>query len=129
MSFEGIVNYINNFQRDKAIDNGKKWTDQFVKKVICQKCNGHRLKTESLHFKFAEKNIAELADMDIDELYNWFSNVEEQLSDKQKIIARDILKEIRERLSFLLNVSAGYYSPITNENTKSFWGFHFGVGI
>ncbi len=120
LSFEGIVNYINNFQRDKAIDNGKKWTDQFVKKVICPKCNGHRLKKESLHFKFAEKNIAELADMDIDELYNWFSNVEEQLSDKQKIIARDILKEIRERLSFLLNVGLNYLA--LNRTARSLSG-------
>ncbi|MFC2104235.1 excinuclease ABC subunit UvrA [Bacteroidota bacterium] len=108
LSFEGIVNYINNFQQDRAIENGRKWTDQFVKKVICPKCNGDRLKKESLHFKIAEKNIAELSEMDIDELFSWFKNVEVKLSDKQKIIARDILKEIRERLTFLLDVGLNY---------------------
>ena len=120
LSFDGIVNYINNFQRDKAIDNGKKWTDQFVKKVTCPKCNGHRLKKESLHFKVAEKNIAEIANMDIDELYDWFSNLEEQLSDKQKIIARDILKEIKERLSFLLDVGLNYLA--LNRTARSLSG-------
>jgi len=120
LSFEGIVNYINNFQRDKAIDNGKKWTDQFVKKITCPKCNGHRLKKESLHFKVAEKNIAELANMDIDELYNWFSNVEEKLSDKQKIIARDVVKEIRERLIFLLDVGLNYLA--LNRTARSLSG-------
>ncbi len=120
LSFDGIVNYINNFQRDKAIDNGKKWTDQFVKKVTCPKCNGHRLKKESLHFKVAEKNITEIANMDIDELYDWFSNLEEQLSDRQNIIARDILKEIRERLSFLLNVGLNYLA--LNRTARSLSG-------
>ncbi len=120
LSFDGIVNYINNFQRDKAIDNGKKWTDQFVKKVTCPKCNGHRLKKESLHFKVAEKNIAEIANMDIDELYDWFSNLEEQFSDKQKIIARDILKEIKERLSFLLDVGLNYLA--LNRTARSLSG-------
>jgi excinuclease ABC subunit A len=120
LSFEGIVNYINNFQRDKAIDNGKKWTDQFVKKVTCPKCNGNRLKKESLHFKVAEKNIAELANMDIDELYNWFSNIEEKLSDKQKIIARDVVKEIRERLIFLLDVGLNYLA--LNRTARSLSG-------
>ncbi len=120
LSFDGIVNYINNFQRDKAIDNGKKWTDQFVKKVICPKCNGHRLKKESLHFKVAEKNIAEIANMDIDELYDWFGNLEEQFSDKQKIIARDILKEIRERLLFLLDVGLNYLA--LNRTARSLSG-------
>ncbi len=120
LSFDGIVNYINNFQRDKAIDNGKKWTDQFVKKVTCPKCNGHRLKKESLHFKVAEKNITEIANMDIDELYDWFSNLEEQLSDRQKIIARDILKEIKERLSFLLDVGLNYLA--LNRTARSLSG-------
>ena len=110
LSFEGIVNYINTFQQEKAAESGKKWTDQYVKKVTCPVCHGDRLRDESLHFKVADKNIADVSRMDIDELANWFANVEEKLSEKQKIIARDILKEIRERLSFLLDVGLNYLS-------------------
>ena len=120
LSFEGIINYVNNFQQDKAFENGKKWTDQYVKKVTCPKCNGDRLKKESLHFKFAGKNIAELSAMDIDELMNWFQNVDEHLSDKQKIIGRDVLKEIKERLSFLLDVGLNYLS--LNRTARSLSG-------
>jgi excinuclease ABC subunit A len=120
LSFEGIVNYINNFQQDNAIDSGKKWTDQYVKKVNCPKCNGDRLKKESLHFKVAEKNIAELSEMDIDELLNWFNNVDEKLSERQGIIARDVLKEIKERLSFLLDVGLNYLS--LNRTARSLSG-------
>ena len=120
LSFEGIINYINNFQQDKAFENGKKWTDQYVKKATCPKCNGDRLKKESLHFKVAGKNIAELSAMDIDELNNWFQNIDEHLSDKQKIIGRDVLKEIKERLSFLLDVGLNYLS--LNRTARSLSG-------
>lgn len=120
LSFEGVVNYINNFQQEKAAESGKKWSDQFVKKVTCPQCNGDRLKKESLHFKVAEKNIAQLSSMDIDELYNWFNNIEDQLSDKQKIIGRDVLKEIRERLSFLLDVGLNYLA--LNRTARSLSG-------
>ncbi len=120
LSFEGIVNYINNFQQEKAAENGKKWTDQFVKKITCPKCNGNRLQKESLHFKVADKNIAELSAMDIDELYNWLQDIEEKLSDKQRIIAHEILKEIRERLSFLLDVGLNYLA--LNRTARSLSG-------
>lgn len=120
LSFEGIVNYINNFQQEKAIDNGKKWTDQYVKKVTCPKCKGDRLKQESLYFKVAEKNIAELASMDIDELYNWLQTIENKLTEKQKLIAHDVLKEIRERLSFLLDVGLNYLA--LNRTARSLSG-------
>jgi excinuclease ABC subunit A len=120
LSFEGIINYVNNFQQEKALESGKKSAFQFVKKVTCPKCNGDRLKKESLHFKVAEKNIAELSNMDVDELSVWFENIEEKLSDKQNIIARDILKEIRERLSFLLDVGLNYLS--LNRTARSLSG-------
>lgn len=120
LSFEGIVNYINNFQQEKASDNGRKWTDQYVKKVTCPKCKGDRLKEESLHFKVAEKNIAELASMDIDELHNWLQNIEDKLSEKQKLIAHDVLKEIRERISFLLDVGLNYLA--LNRTARSLSG-------
>lgn len=108
LSFEGIVNYINNIQQDKAASSGRKWSGQFVKKVVCPKCEGARLKEESLHFKIADKNIAELSSMDISDLYSWFQNIEDRLSDKQNLIAREVLKEIRERISFLLDVGLNY---------------------
>jgi len=120
LSLEGIVNYINNFQQEKAADSGKKWTDQFVKRVTCPKCNGARLKEESLHFKVSEKNIAELSALDIDELYDWFDGIEVNLSEKQNLIAKDILKEIRERITFLLDVGLNYLS--LNRTARSLSG-------
>jgi excinuclease ABC subunit A len=110
LSFEGIVNYIQNYQQEQTSGNGKKWTDQFVRKVECPKCKGNRLKEESLHFRVAEKNIAELSHMDIEELFDWFKELPSYLTEKQKLIARDIIKEISERLSFLLDVGLNYLS-------------------
>ena len=120
LSFEGIINYLNNFQTESSSDSEKKITGQYVKRVTCPECNGNRLKKESLYFKIAEKNIAELSDMDIDALYNWFLHVEGSLSEKQKIIARDILKEIKERLTFLLDVGLDYLS--LNRTSRSLSG-------
>jgi excinuclease ABC subunit A len=120
LNFEGIINYIGNYQSDSSAEEGKNWTDQYVQKVVCPECKGTRLKKESLFFKIAEKNIAELSDMDIDLLYQWFSTIETQLSDKQKQIGRDVLKEIRERLSFLLDVGLNYLS--LNRTSRSLSG-------
>jgi len=120
LSFEGIINYLNNFQIDSNSDTEKKLTDQYVRKVTCPECNGNRLKKESLYFKIAEKNIAELSNMDIDALYNWFINSEDLLSEKQKMIARDVLKEIKERLTFLLDVGLNYLS--LNRTSRSLSG-------
>lgn len=120
LSFEGIVNYINNFQQENAAEHGKKGNDQYVKKVTCPKCNGSRLNKESLHFKVADKNIAQLSEMDIDALLVWFSHVEDKLSERQQIIARDIIKEIKERLSFLLDVGLNYLS--LNRTARSLSG-------
>ncbi|MDY6801034.1 MAG: excinuclease ABC subunit UvrA [Bacteroidota bacterium] len=110
LSFEGIVNYINNYQQEQFSSGSKKRTEQYIKKVVCPKCNGNRLKKESLHFKVAEKNIAELSNLDIDELYQWFQELPKHLTEKQNLIARDIIKEISERLSFLLDVGLNYLS-------------------
>jgi len=110
LNFEGIVNYIHNYQQEQFSSSNKKRTEQYIKKVVCPKCNGNRLKTESLHFKVAEKNIAELSNLDIDELYHWFQELPQHLTEKQNLIARDIIKEISERLSFLLDVGLNYLS-------------------
>jgi len=110
LNFEGIVNYIHNYQQEQFSISSKKQTEQYIKKVVCPKCNGNRLKMESLHFKVAEKNIAELSNLDIDELYQWFKELPQHLTEKQNLIARDIIKEISERLSFLLDVGLNYLS-------------------
>ena len=110
LNFEGVVNFISNYQSETASENSKNWSDQYIKKVTCSDCNGTRLKQESLFFKIAEKNIAELSAMDIDQLYLWFSTVENQLTEKQKLIAHDVIKELKERLSFLLEVGLNYLS-------------------
>lgn len=110
LSFEGVVNYVANLQ-NSVNENGekhKRWVTQFIKQVTCPECNGQRLKRESLHFKIHNKNIAELASMDIKELAEWLDNVEQFLNDKQKKIAHEILKELRTRVKFLLDVGLYY---------------------
>lgn len=110
LSFDGIISYI---QNHNSIDNSRteqKWAGQFIRKGVCPECNGGRLKRESLHFRLNEKSIAELSAMDINELSSWFNSLEPYLSDKQNIIAKDILKEIRNRLKFLLDVGLNYLS-------------------
>ncbi len=109
LSFEGIVNYITNLQNNN--DNNLKeqsWAQQFVRKITCPDCLGHRLKKESLHFRIHDKNIAELAEMDIGELANWLSDIEKFLNDRQKTIATEVLKELRTRVKFLLDVGLDY---------------------
>ena len=110
LSFEGIINHIQNQAGEGNGSNGKQQVKQFIRKVSCPHCNGKRLKPEMLYFKINEKNIAELSAMDIGELALWFSHIEDHLSERQNIIARDILKEIRSRLGFLLDVGLNYLS-------------------
>ncbi len=112
LSFEGVVTYINNIQAT-ASSNGEgvsSWTSQFIKKVVCPVCNGQRLNKESLFFRILDKNISELASMDIIDLSKWLDNVEKHLSERQRKIATEILKELRTRVQFLLNIGLGYLS-------------------
>ena len=110
LSFDGIVSFIQNQNGDSRSMSDHKWANQFVKKVVCEDCKGARLKKESLHFKIDHKNISELSKMDISELSEWFHDLESRLNEKQKIIASDILKEIRNRLGFMLDVGLTYLS-------------------
>ena len=111
LSFEGVVNYIGSlYQNGNNSKNRKRWTHQYIKHSICTECKGSRLKKESRYFKIHDKNIAELSGMDIRELSQWFDNVENHLTGRQKIIASEILKEIRIRLFFLLDVGLEYLS-------------------
>src|SRR5690606_28383673 len=99
--FEGIVNFLEK-QRDEGSEAIRKWVEDFMAVQVCPECNGARLKKESLHFKIHDKNIAELALMDIQQLSKWFIGLEEKISEKQRIIATEVLKEIRKRIGFLL---------------------------
>ena len=108
LTFEGVINYIHNHNGENNTRSQQKWANQFVRKITCPECGGSRLKKESRYFRIDGKNISELAGMDISSLYEWFLNLEERLSEKQKAIARDVLKEIRNRLKFLLDVGLNY---------------------
>jgi len=109
IAFEGIASFIAKQADDEQATAGlKKWAAGFMHTTECPDCKGARLKKESLHFKIAEKNIAELAMMDIDELASWFKELPAKLNNRQKAIASDILKEINKRIGFLLDVGLEY---------------------
>ncbi|HBA31631.1 MAG TPA: excinuclease ABC subunit A, partial [Parabacteroides goldsteinii] len=90
--------------------SAQKWAGQFIKMTTCPECNGQRLNKEALHYRIADKNIAEISSYDISELYDWLDGIEDRLDQKQKQIAIEILKEIRSRLKFLLDVGLDYLS-------------------
>lgn len=110
IDFEGIIAFINNQHQNAESTSIKRWAKGFMDEVCCNHCDGKRLKKEALHFKIAGKNISDLAQMDITELAFWFQNIEKDLSEKQLIIAAEILKEIRTRIQFLLDVGLDYLS-------------------
>ena len=109
-TYEGIVKYIQMMQEKEASATAQKWADQFAKTDVCPECKGARLNREALHFRIHDKNIYELASMDINELYDWLENVEPHLESKQQKIAAEILKELKSRLRFLLDVGLDYLS-------------------
>ncbi len=119
MSFEGIVNWISSQYSENPTKAFSRWAEGFMNKSNCSSCGGTRLKKESLYFKIAEKNIAEIAEMDIKEMFDWFSSVEERLSERQNKIAKELLKEIRSRLGFLLDVGLDYLSLNRGSKTLS----------
>ena len=107
--FEGVVNMLKRwFSATTTTEALREWVEQFMELKPCDSCNGSRLRKESLWFKVDEKNISELSEMDLDLLFQWFDGIEKRLNEKQNAIAKDILKEIRERLGFLLNVGLTY---------------------
>ncbi len=110
LSYEGVAKYILMQQESEASASAQKWAGQFIKMSTCPECSGQRLNKEALHYKIAELNIAEVSDMDISELFEWLEGIEEKLDTKQKKIAVEILKEIRSRLKFLLDVGLEYLS-------------------
>lgn len=110
VTYEGVVKYIQMLQEKDASATAQKWAEQFAKTTVCPECKGAKLNKEALHFRIHDKNINELSNMDINELYDWLMKVDEFLTDKQKMIAAEILKEIRTRLKFLLDVGLDYLS-------------------
>jgi excinuclease ABC subunit A len=120
LTYEGILKYIEMQAENGASATEQKWANQFSKSIVCPECNGQRLRKESLHFKMHDKNIADLAAMDIAELAEWLGKVDAFLSEKQKTIAVEILKEIRTRLQFLLDVGLNYLS--LNRSSQSLSG-------
>ncbi len=119
IAFEGIANFIVKQNDEQSSPTIEKWIQGFMNKIPCPKCEGTRLKNESLHFKIADKNIAELANMGILELNEWFTDIEKKLSSKQNIIAKEVLKEIRTRIQFLLDVGLDYLSLNRSSRTLS----------
>ena len=111
MEYEGVVKYVRSLQQQTDISAAEqKWADQFAVTRVCPECGGARLNKEALNFRIDGKNIFELASMDIQDLYEWACNVEPRLSDRQRTIASEILKEIRTRLQFMLDVGLDYLS-------------------
>lgn len=119
LTYEGLIKYIELQQNDDASTAAQKWSEQFFSQTICPECNGDRLNKEALHFFIGDKNIADLTRMDISELHEWTQNIETELSPTQTIIAKEILKEIRNRLSFLVAVGLDYLSLNRNSATLS----------
>lgn len=110
LSYEGVAKYITMQQESEASASAQKWAGQFIRMATCPECHGQRLNQEALCYRIAGKNIAELAEMDVSELYEWVNHIEDKLDAKQQQIAVEILKEIRSRLKFLLDVGLDYLS-------------------
>ncbi|MFT6095611.1 MAG: excinuclease ABC subunit A [Nonlabens sp.] len=120
IDFEGLANFIEQTYKNNDSTSLQRWAKEFMDNVICPDCEGSRLRKESMYFRVNEKNIAELANMDIVQLVEWFDHLNVTLSRKQQQIATELLKEIRERLQFLLDVGLDYLS--INRSAKSLSG-------
>jgi len=120
IEFEGISHFIKNQYDESQSTSIKRWAKEFMDEVDCSACHGSRLKKEALYFRINEKNIFDLSVMDISELTSWFEDLDNHLNEKQKIIATEIIKEIKDRLRFLVNVGLNYLS--INRSSKSLSG-------
>ncbi|WP_111309452.1 excinuclease ABC subunit UvrA [Confluentibacter sediminis] len=120
IDFEGVANFIENQYKTAESTSLKRWAKEYMDKIVCPVCEGSRLKKESLYFKINNKNIAELANTDIVELTSWFNDLHHHLSEKQLKISEEVIKEIKSRLQFLLDVGLDYLS--LNRSSKSLSG-------
>jgi excinuclease ABC subunit A len=119
MTFEGIINFIKRLNEENPTATITKWASDFMNLSVCPECKGARLKKEALYFRIADKNISELASYDIASLFEWFANIEERLDERKNIIAKEVLKEIRSRIQFLLDVGLNYLSLNRSAKTLS----------
>lgn len=119
VDFDGLAKYIRQMADAEMSAASQRWADQFSKTAVCPECHGERLNREARSYRFAGKTIAELAQMDIAELYDFLGNVEEQLDSKRRAIAHEILKELLSRLKFLLDVGLDYLSLSRSSMTLS----------
>jgi excinuclease ABC subunit A len=119
-TWTGIINIILSHLNEHSTESYKKWARKFMQQVTCPLCKGTRLKNESLFFKIDKKNIAELSNLSLSELFDFFENIEDRLSGKQKIIATEVVKEIRKRIKFMLDVGLDYLS--LDRSSKSLSG-------
>lgn len=110
LEYGGVVGMLRRCFKGTSSDSIRRWAEDFMDAVDCQHCDGYRLKKESLHFKIDDKHIGELAQFSVTELAKWFEGLEDRMSERQNIIARDLLKEIRARIGFLLDVGLDYLS-------------------
>lgn len=118
--FEGVIPMVKRWFNSSSSESIRSWAEGFMKMTVCPDCGGARLKKESLWFKIDHKNIAELSEMGLDELMQWFTGIEKRLSNRQQAIAKEVLKEIRDRLQFLLNVGLNYLT--LNRPTRTLSG-------
>jgi excinuclease ABC subunit A len=117
--YEGVINMLRRWFSSGNSESLRDWVEQYMEMKPCESCNGTRLKKESLWFKVDQKNIAELSELNLDKLAVWFQDIEERLSKKQNAIAKDVLKEIRDRLQFLLDVGLSYLTLNRSSKTLS----------
>ena len=120
IDFEGVANFIESTYRNNDSTSLRRWSKEYMDKVVCPECEGARLKKEALYFRIFNKNIAELSQLDITDLTKWFAGIEEHLSEKQLQIAEEVIKEIRTRLQFLVDVGLTYLN--LNRSSKSLSG-------
>jgi len=117
--FEGITAFITRQYEENNSKQLARWATQFMNKVVCENCNGSRLKKEALQFRIGDKNIAELANFDIQDLQNWFQDIEGLLNEREIEISRELLKEIRKRIQFLMDIGLNYLSLNRTAKTLS----------
>lgn len=119
LTYDGLVNMLERWYNDTTSEKIRQWAEEFMTVDTCPTCHGNRLKQESLHFKINEKNISELAELDIAELSAWMERVDDTLNERQQMIAKDVLKEIRLRLGFLMHVGLDYLTLNRSSRTLS----------
>ena len=119
IDFEGVYNFIENQYKESDSGSIRRWAKGYMDEINCGVCNGKRLKKESLHFLIDGQSISDLADLDMDHLAEWFDALDDKLSDKQKIIGSEIVKELRTRIQFLLDVGLNYLALSRGSKTLS----------